>query len=84
MIETTLRIVPTPTAREIMLGKRYQVQARFPGGRIIPLGYAKTRTAAFTVAQRAAAPQTSPTAGGYYAAQPGPVWQVNQPINQIP
>lgn len=86
MIQTTLRIVPTRTAREIMLGKRFQVQARFPGGRIIPLGYAKTRTAAFAVAQQAAAPQTSPTAGGYYVDtdRPGPRWQVNEPINNIP
>ncbi len=84
MIQTTLRIVPTRTAREIMLGKRFQVQARFPGGRIIPLGYAKTKGAAFAVARAAAAPQTSPTAGGYFADQPGPVWQINQPFTNIP
>lgn len=65
MIQTTLRIVPTRTAREIMLGKRFQVQARFPGGRIIPLGYAKTRSRANQIARVAATPSGSPTDGGF-------------------
>lgn len=86
MIQTTLRIVPTRTAREIMLGKRYQVQARFPGGRIIPLGYSKTRTGAFRIAQRAAAPSGSPTDGGYAytpGERGGEPWRNGRPINQI-
>lgn len=79
MIPTTLRIAPTRTAREIMLGKRFQIQARFPGSRIIPLGYSKTRSAGFRMAQRIARPQTSPTAGGYYngGEQPDDIWQTN-------
>ncbi|MES2754420.1 MAG: hypothetical protein V4659_07115 [Pseudomonadota bacterium] len=82
MIQTTLRIVPTRTAREIMLGKRFQIQARFPGGRIIPLGYSKTRSAGFAMAQRIARAQTSPTAGGFYngGGLPGPIWDNNNAV----
>lgn len=62
MSNTTLRIAPTRSVRDLYRNRKYVVEARFPGGRTIVKAKEATRGRAFRAALSAAAPQTSPTA----------------------
>lgn len=76
-IQTRTVIRPTRHVRDIYLGRKYRIVARFPGGREIDKGYAKTRQRAFQRALEVNRPQTSPTAGGtsYQPGPPIPPWK---------
>lgn len=62
MSDTTLRIIRASKARDIYRNRKFLVEERFPGGRVIIKAKQATRARAFRAALVAAAPQTSPTA----------------------
>lgn len=65
-METITAVRRTRRVADLIRGKNFAVVKRFPGGREIKLGTAKTRQRARKIAQYANRPNGSPTAGGTY------------------
>ena len=65
-MDTITAVRRTRRVSDLIRGKNFVAVKRFPGGREIKLGAAKTRTRARKIAQYANRPNGSSSAGGTY------------------